>query len=132
VADYDIPEDLHYTREDEWARSEEDRILVGVTDYAQQQLGDVVFVELPEVGASVEKGDPFGVIESVKAVSDLYAPVSGDIVDVNHDLADRPELVNEDCYGDGWIVAIAPTDPADVEELLDAAAYAQHLADRKE
>jgi len=132
VADYDIPEDLHYTREDEWARSEEDRILVGVTDYAQQQLGDVVFVELPEVGASVEKGDPFGVIESVKAVSDLYAPVSGDIVDVNHDLADRPELVNEDCYGDGWIVAIAPTDPADVEELLDAAGYAQHLADRKE
>jgi len=132
VADYDIPEDLHYTREDEWARSEEDRILVGVTDYAQQQLGDVVFVELPEVGASVERGDPFGVIESVKAVSDLYAPVSGDIVDVNHDLADRPELVNEDCYGDGWIVAIAPTDPADVEELLDAAAYAQHLADRKE
>jgi len=132
VADYDIPEDLHYTREDEWARSEEDRILVGVTDYAQQQLGDVVFVELPEVGASVEKGDPFGVIESVKAVSDLYAPVAGDVVDVNHDLADRPELVNEDCYGDGWIVAIAPTDPADVEELLDAAGYAQHIADRKE
>jgi len=132
VADYDIPEDLHYTREDEWARSEEDRILVGVTDYAQQQLGDVVFVELPDVGTSVEQGDPFGVIESVKAVSDLYAPVSGDIVDVNHDLADRPELVNEDCYGDGWIVAIAPTDVADVEELLDAAAYAQHIADRKE
>jgi len=132
VADYDIPEDLRYTPEDEWARAEEDRVLVGVTDYAQQQLGDVVFVELPEVGTSVEKGDPFGVIESVKAVSDLYAPVSGDVVDVNRDLADRPELVNEDCYGDGWIVAIAPTDPGELEALLDAAGYGQHIADRKE
>ena len=121
-----------YTREDEWVRSEGDRILVGVTDYAQQQLGDVVFVELPEVGASIEKGDPFGVIESVKAVSDLYAPVTGEVVDVNGDLADRPELVNEDCYGDGWMVAIAPNDPTELEQHLDTKGYEQHIAERQE
>jgi glycine cleavage system H protein len=132
VADYEIPKDLVYTREDEWARNEGSRVLVGVTDYAQQQLGDVVFLELPEIGASVEKGEPFGVIESVKAVSDLYAPISGEVVDVNADLQERPELVNEDCYGDGWLVAIAPSDPSDLDTLLDAQAYAQHVAARKE
>jgi glycine cleavage system H protein len=132
VADYEIPKDLVYTREDEWARSEGTRVLIGVTDYAQQQLGDVVFLELPEVGASIEKGEPFGVIESVKAVSDLYAPLSGEIVDVNADLQERPELVNEDCYGDGWLIAIVPNDPADLETLLDAQAYAHHVAARKE
>jgi glycine cleavage system H protein len=82
-------------------------MVVGITDFAQQQLGDIVFVELPPVGSMVSKGDPFGVIESVKAVSDLYAPVSGEVVDVNTDLADHPEAVNEDCYGDGWMIAIA-------------------------
>lgn len=132
MADYEIPKDLVYTREDEWARNEGSRVLVGVTDYAQQQLGDVVFLELPEIGASVEKGEPFGVIESVKAVSDLYAPISGEVVDVNADLQERPELVNEDCYGDGWLVAIAPSDPSDLDTLLDAQAYAQHVAARKE
>lgn len=132
MADYEIPKDLVYTREDEWARNEGSRVLVGVTDYAQQQLGDVVFLELPEIGASVEKGEPFGVIESVKAVSDLYAPISGEVVDVNADLQERPELVNEDCYGDGWLVAIAPNDPEDLDTLLDAEAYAQHVAARKE
>jgi len=132
VADFDSPSDLVYTLEDEWARVEEDRVLVGVTDYAQQQLGDVVFVELPKVGATLEKGDPFGVIESVKAVSDLYAPVSGQVVDVNADLADRPELVNEDCYGDGWMIAIAMSDPSELKQLLDAKGYEQHVAQRKE
>jgi glycine cleavage system H protein len=132
VADYEIPNDLVYTKEDEWARVEGNRILVGVTDYAQQQLGDVVYLELPAVGTAVEKGDPFGVIESVKAVSDLYAPASGEVVDVNPDLAERPELVNEDCYGDGWMIAIAMTDPSDLETHLDAKAYAAHLAARKE
>ena len=132
MADFDSPSDLVYTLEDEWARVEEDRVLVGVTDYAQQQLGDVVFVELPKVGATLEKGDPFGVIESVKAVSDLYAPVSGQVVDVNADLADRPELVNEDCYGDGWMIAIAMSDPSELKQLLDAKGYEQHVAHRKE
>ena len=132
MADFDVPNDLVYTLADEWARVEEDRALVGVTDYAQQQLGDVVFVELPKVGTTLEKGDPFGVIESVKAVSDLYAPVSGRVVDVNADLADRPELVNEDCYGDGWMIAIAMTDASELEQLLDAKGYEQHVAQRKE
>ena len=132
MAEYDVPNDLVYTESDEWLRVEGDRVLVGVTDYAQQQLGDVVFVELPQRGSAVERGEPFGVIESVKAVSDLYAPVSGEVVDVNQDLTDRPELVNEDCYGDGWIIAIVPTDPGDVKQHLDAAAYLNHIAARKE
>jgi glycine cleavage system H protein len=130
VADFDLPDKLHYTPEDEWVRLEEGRVLVGVTDYAQQQLGDVVFVELPELGASFEKGDPFGVIESVKAVSDLYAPIAGEVAAVNGDLAERPELVNEDCYGDGWMLALVPSDAADLEGLMDAAAYRKHISER--
>lgn len=126
----EFPEELHYTAEDEWARQEGDRILVGITDYAQDQLGDIVFVELPKLGASFEKGDVFGVVESVKAVSDLYTPVGGTVVAVNDELADRPELVNEDCYGDGWLVALAPSDPSELPSLLDAAAYAKHVAER--
>ena len=132
MADYDIPENLRYSREDEWARAEGNRVTVGVTDYAQQQLGDIVFVELPEVGRNIEAGEPFGVIESVKAVSDLFAPVSGEVVEVNAALAERPEAVNEDCYGDGWMVVVALDDPAEAERLLDAAAYAQHVKDRAE
>jgi len=131
VAEYDIPDDRRYSREDEWATHEEDQITVGVTDYAQKQLGDVVFVELPAVGTAVEKGEPFGVIESVKAVSDLYAPVSGQVVAVNSDLADHPELVNEDCYGDGWMLTIAVDDAADFDALLDAAGYRRHIDERK-
>jgi glycine cleavage system H protein len=130
VADYDIPSSLRFSREDEWARAENGRVTVGVTDYAQQQLGDIVFVELPPVGKTFEKGEPFGVVESVKAVADLYAPVGGEVVEVNAGLADRPELVNEDCYGDGWMVVLAPTDPAEVEALLDADAYAAHVRER--
>jgi glycine cleavage system H protein len=132
VAEYDFPANLRYSAEDEWARNESGRITVGVTDYAQSQLGDIVFVELPEVGRTVEKGEPFGVIESVKAVSDLYAPISGEIVEVNTDLAERPEQVNEDCYGDGWMIAIDPADDAEYDALLDAAAYEEHVRTRKE
>ena len=131
MADYDIPGDRRYSTEDEWARLEEDRVSVGITDYAQQQLGDIVFVELPAVGTSVEKGEPFGVIESVKAVSDLYAPVSGQVVEVNADLAEHPEHVNEDCYGDGWMLTIAVEDSAEYDSLLDASAYRRHVAERK-
>lgn len=130
MADYEIPGDLSYTREDEWVRVEGDRVTIGVTDYAQQQLGDIVFVELPAVGATVERGEPFGVIESVKAVSDLYAPVSGEVVEANPDLANHPEHVNEDCYGDGWMITIQLSDAADLETLIDPAHYLRHVQDR--
>lgn len=130
MSDTEIPSELRYTREDEWCRIEGNRIVVGVTDYAQQQLGDIVFVELPAVGTAVEKGEPFGVIESVKAVSDLYAPVSGEVVEINAGLVDHPENVNEDCYADGWMIAIESSDPAEVGELLDAASYRKHVEER--
>jgi glycine cleavage system H protein len=132
VADYDFPQELRYTREDEWVRIEGERVVLGVTDYAQQQLGDVVFVELPAVGATVERGEPFGVVESVKAVADLFGPVSGRVVEVNTTLADQPELVNQDCYGDGWMLVLEPDDPAEVEALLVASDYRQHVKDRAE
>jgi len=130
VADYDIPQELRYTREDEWVRIEGERVVLGVTDYAQQQLGDIVFVELPAVGATVERGEPFGVVESVKAVADLFGPVSGRVVEVNATLAEQPELVNQDCYGDGWMLVLEPDDPAEIEDLLVAGDYRQHVKDR--
>ena len=132
MAEYEIPKELRYTREDEWLRLEGDRVVIGVTDYAQQQLGDVVFVELPAVGATVETGEPFGVIESVKAVSDLYAPVSGEVIEVNEELAERPEQVNSDCYGDGWMITIALEDPEEFESHLDAKRYLEHIDERGE
>ena len=132
MAAYDIPEDLRYSIEDEWVRDEGDRAVAGVTDFAQEQLGDIVFIELPEVGTVVKKGETFGVIESVKAVSDLYAPISGEIVAVNGELEDHPELVNEDCYGGGWIIAIGGASRADFDSLLDAKAYHQHVDERSE
>ena len=132
MAEYEVPRDLRYTREDEWVRIEGERVVVGVTDYAQQQLGDVVFVELPATSASVERGEPFGVIESVKAVADLFGPISGRVAEVNALLADQPELVNADCYGDGWMLVLEPDDPSELEQLLDAAAYQQHVKDRAE
>ena len=132
MAEYDFPETVRYSREDEWARLEDDRVVVGVTDYAQQQLGDIVFVELPEVGVEYSAGDPFGVIESVKAVSDLYAPIGGVVVAVNEDLVEAPEAVNDDCYGDGWMIAIAPSADDEFETLLSAQDYAQHVKDRED
>jgi glycine cleavage system H protein len=132
VAEYEIPEGLRYTHEDEWARAEDDRVTIGVTDYAQQQLGDVVFVELPAVGATVERGEPFGVIESVKAVSDLYAPVSGEVVEVNAELANHPELVNGDPYGDGWMITIAVESSDELAGLMDAEAYRRHVTERSD
>lgn len=132
MANYEFPKDLVYSREDEWVRREEERAVVGISDYAQQQLGDIVFVELPEVGTEVEVGDPFGVVESVKAVSDLYAPIAGRIVESNGEIADHPEYINEDCYGDGWLVVIEPTDKSDFEELLAADAYRTFCDERSE
>ena len=132
MADYDIPGHLRYSEEDEWTRLEGNRVTTGVTDYAQQQLGDIVFVELPEVGKVLDLGEPFGVIESVKAVSDLYAPVAGEVVEVNEILGEQPETVNEDCYGEGWMIAIEVDDKSVLDTLMDAAAYIKHVNDRSE
>ncbi len=132
MPEYDVPGDLRYSREDEWVKREDSRATVGVSDYAQQQLGDIVFVELPEPGTRVESKVAFGVIESVKAVSDLLAPVSGEVVAVNSNLEEHPESVNEDCYGDGWMIAIAIEDPAQFDGLLDAKAYLKHIEEREE
>jgi glycine cleavage system H protein len=119
----EFPEDVRYTKEHEWARAEGPRVRVGITDFAQDALGDVVYVDLPQVGATVDAHQPLGEVESTKSVSDVYSPVSGTIVERNPLVEDRPELVNEQPYGDGWLVVIEVTDPAAVEALLDAAAY---------
>ena len=132
MAEYEVPDELRYSNEDEWTRVEGERAVVGVTDYAQQQLGDIVYVELPEVGATVEQGAPFGVIESVKAVSELYSPVSGKVLEINAELEEHPEWVNDDCYGDGWMIAVRVEEEEEVASLLDAKAYRQHVSDRTE
>jgi glycine cleavage system H protein len=118
-----VPEDLRYSKDHEWARLEGDQVRVGITDYAQDALGDVVFIELPEVGTTVKLDESFSEVESTKSVSDVYAPLAGTIVEVNTDLAEAPERLNDDPYGDGWICLIEPADPAAFESLLDAAAY---------
>jgi glycine cleavage system H protein len=123
----DFPEDLKYTKEHEWARMEGQRIVVGITDFAQAELGDIVFVELPEVGMVVEAMGIFGVVESVKAVSDLYAPMGGTVVAVNTILEDRPELVNHSPYGEGWMIVLEATNIADVQQLLSAAEYRAYI-----
>ena len=117
------PPDLRYTKDHEWVRVEGDTATIGVTDFAANQLGDVVFVDLPAVGKAVEQFATFGVVESVKAVSDLYAPLSGEVVAVNGDLGSKPELVNSDPFGDGWMIRVKVGDTAQVDELLDAAGY---------
>jgi glycine cleavage system H protein len=123
-----IPADLRYSKDHEWARVDASgQVRVGITDYAQDALGDVVYVELPAVGDRVQAGDSFGEVESTKSVSDLYAPISGVVVEINDILADAPERLNDDPYGEGWIVVIAPDDGAQVQALLDATAYAALL-----
>ncbi|MWV64236.1 glycine cleavage system protein GcvH [Halorubrum sp. JWXQ-INN 858] len=123
---FDVPDELRYLESHEWTTVADDAVRVGISDFAQDELGDVVFVELPEVGDEVVADETFGVVESIKAVSDLYSPVSGEVVAVNEDLFDRPELVNDDPYGDGWMIEVAPTDGFD--DLLDAEAYADQVA----
>lgn len=118
----DLPNDRRYTSEHEWAKDDGGRIVVGITDYAQDQLGDVVFVGLPEVGTEVEAGQPLGEVESTKSVSDIYSPVTGTVVDRNAEVEENPELVNEDPYGSGWLVAIEPS-AGGVEDLLTADDY---------
>jgi len=125
-----FPEELRYTKEHEWLRVEgDDRARVGITFYAQKELGDVVFVDLPQEGIAVSAGDSFAVVESVKAVSEIYAPVSGRIVEVNKALEDRPELINEDPYGQGWIAVIEMSDPSEVEAMLTAVEYKEHVGE---
>ncbi len=118
-----LPDELRYTDDHEWLRLEEGEGVIGITAYAASELGDVVFVELPEVGASLEAAQAFGVIESVKTASDLYSPLAGEVVAVNGLLSDRPELVNDDPYGEGWMIRLRLADPTAVEGLKDAAAY---------
>lgn len=123
VQGMNVPDDLSYSNDHEWLRFEGDRVRIGITDYAQDALGDVVYVELPDVGASVAPGGPMSEVESTKSVSDVYAPVSGTVVEVNADLADAPERLNEDPYGEGWICVVELAAGAERPELLDADAY---------
>jgi glycine cleavage system H protein len=120
-----IPEELRYTAEHEWVAPGESRVRVGITYFAQDALGDIVFVQLPDPGASVEAGQAFGEVESTKSVSEIYAPVTGTVVARNDQLSDEPELINADPYGAGWLVEIEPADADDLDDLLDAAAYAE-------
>ena len=124
-----VPEDLRYTADHEWARVVRGNVQVGITDYAQDALGDVVYVDLPAVGTRVEAGSVFGEVESTKSVSEIYAPVAGEVVAVNTRLADAPELLNSDPYGEGWIGEIAMTDTSAVDTLLDAARYLALIAE---
>ena len=124
-----VPADLKYTREHEWARQEGDRVRVGITHFAQEQLGDVVFVEIPKVGTRVRAQQTFGVVESVKAVSDLFAPVSGEIAEANAELAQKPETVNQDPYGRGWMLVVTSAEPGEWDQLLTAAQYEQFIAE---
>lgn len=121
-----LKEGLRYTNDHEWVAEEGDTLRVGVSDYAQDQMGDIVYVELPDVGTTFEKGEEFGTLESVKAVSELYLPISGEVVAVNDDLGDSPELINQDPYTN-WIIEIKPSDPGELEELLTAADYRELL-----
>ncbi len=118
-----IPENLKYTKDHEWARIEDDVATVGITDFAQSELGDIVYVELPEVGSRTVQNESFGTIEAVKAVSDLFAPLSGEVVEVNEALADQPELINKDPYGEGWIIKIKLSNPDEVNNLLSKEQY---------
>jgi glycine cleavage system H protein len=118
-----VPNDLRYTRDHEWLRLDGEEATVGITAYAADQLGDIVFVELPDAGRELDQARPFGVVESVKAVSDLFAPISGEVVAINAALAAGPELVNSDPYGDGWMIKVKVTDASQLDDLLDGEAY---------
>ena len=128
--DFEIPDELYYTSDDEWVHAEDDAITLGVTDFAQQQLGDIVYVELPAVGDNLESGAAFGVIESVKAVSDLSTPIAGEVIAINDELVDQPEIINEECYGAGWIIKLKPADLDELESLLDADSYRKIVSKR--
>ncbi|WP_431027716.1 glycine cleavage system protein GcvH [Lysinibacillus sp. LZ02] len=124
-----IPKDLRYTKEHEWVKIEGNKVRVGITDFAQNELGDIVFVELPEVGDTVTINEPFGSVESVKTVSELYSPVSGTVVEANEELSDNPEFVNESPYENAWMIVVELSNEAEVEELLTAEAYEEFISE---
>lgn len=126
-----IPTELKYTKEDEWIRVDGDSATIGITDYAQDALSDIVYLELPDVGDDVSAEDIFGVVESVKAAADLYAPLSGTITEVNEDLLDTPETVNEDPYDEAWLIKMTISDPSELDGLMDSEAYAEYCAGRE-
>lgn len=124
-----VPKDRRYTRDHEWARVDDTQVVVGVTDYAQEQLGDIVYVEVPQAGEDVSQEEPFGTIESTKSVSDLISPVTGVVLEGNTELLDQPQIVNEDPYGDGWIMRVAPESLDEVDELMSAREYEEYLGE---
>jgi glycine cleavage system H protein len=128
----DILKELKYTKEHEWTKLEGDTALVGITDYAQNRLGDVVFIELPEVGTVLKKGEAFGAVESVKAASDIFTPLSGEVVEINSGLEDHPELLNQSPYDKGWIIRIKISDTGETDELMSSNQYAEHVAKQEE
>lgn len=128
----EFPEGLKYSKEHEWVLVEDRVATIGITEYAEQELGDIVYVELPEVGEKVVKDDPFGAVESVKAVSDIYAPVSGTVLEVNDALPDSPETINDDAYGDGWMIKVEMSDMDDLKDLMSADEYAEYIEQQKE
>ncbi len=132
IDELNLPENCRYTQVHEWARAERDKVRVGINDYAQDQLDDVVFVELPQVGDTFEKGEEFGTVESVKAVSELYMPVGGEVIAINSILEDSPQLVNESPYGEGWMIDVRPTDPTEMDALLTRQAYLEMLGKESE
>lgn len=127
INDLNLPDGLKYTEDHEWADQQGDTVTIGINDYAQDQLGEIVFVELPEAGDTFDKGDEFGSVESVKAVSEMYIPISGEVLEINEALEDAPELVNESCYDKGWIIKIKPSDASELSSLMDKAAYLDML-----
>ena len=127
----EFPAGLKYSKEHEWVAAEESVATIGITDFAQDQLGEIVYVELPAVGDKISKDDPFGVVESVKAVSDIYAPISGTVVEVNQELPESPEMINEDPYGDGWLIKIKVGDDAELDDLMDNEEYEEMVAEEE-
>src|SRR5690625_6834644 len=124
-----LPEDFLYSEEHVWAKQEGDRVRIGITDFAQAELGDIVFVELPELGDELEEDEPFGSLESVKTVSELYAPIGGRVIEVNEELEDSPELLNESPYDEAWIIAVEPSDESELQDLLSDEEYAEFIED---
>ena len=128
----EILEELKYTKEHEWTRLEDDLVVIGITDYAQDALGEIVYIELPSEGDEITKGNPFGAVESTKSVSDLYAPVSGEVVEVNETLLDSPEAINEDPYGEGWMIKVKPYDAGELQDLMDSDEYSEFVEKESE
>ena len=122
-----LPNDLKYTKEHEWVRIDDNILIIGITDHAQSQLGDIIFIEFPELNQMISKDEPFGTIEAVKTVADLFGPVSGKVIEINEALEDNPDLVNSDCYGQGWIVKITCTDDSQLDDLLDSEKYKEMI-----